>query len=316
MSTDPSGNVVSPTFGGGTAIVEFEALTGFSNWFQGITLPYHFYVRKRASFPSIASYLKRRGYTTVALHPYSGLMYDRRPSYKSMGFENFTDRKEFSYTDRDRTAHYISDKSAYNELLQSLKDTESSEFALLVTMQNHTPYGIQYSKQNHQFTSTANVTNETNNAINDYLELIKTSDEALKYLVSELDKLDEKTVVVFWGDHLPGVYNSLPDDDIRKWETPFFVYANFEIAAEQTARNGDLGDISPNYISTESMSAIGLKAPAFYYLLDEVKRDDPTLVRRWPHETNEESEALKDYALIQYDVMSGEGYSLDTNFFG
>jgi phosphoglycerol transferase MdoB-like AlkP superfamily enzyme len=312
MSEYPSGNVISPAFGGGTAFVEFESLTGFSNWFRGVTLPYHYYVKKKNSFPSIASYLKNKGYYTIALHPYSGLMYDRRPAFASMGFDKFLDKKDFTYTDKDRTAQYISDVSAYKELIKTLRDTDGKAFAMLITMQNHTPYGNQYIPGERQFMSEAAVDEDTNAAVSDYLELLSASDKAMNYLVSELEKFDEKTVVVFWGDHLPGVYITLPDDDVRKWETPFFIYANFDLDAE----GANPGDFSPNYISPEFFRTAGLKAPAFYYLLDEVKKENPALVRRWKHTHDETGEALKDYELIQYDVMSGEGYSLSTDFFG
>jgi phosphoglycerol transferase MdoB-like AlkP superfamily enzyme len=311
MSEYPSGNVVSPAFGGGTALVEFEGLTGFSNWFRGVALPYHYYVKKKNSFPSVASYLKNNGYATVAMHPYSGLMYDRRPAFASMGFDKFLDKKDFTHKNKDRTAQYISDKSAYKELMKSLKNADEKTFAMLITMQNHTPYGNRYVPNERKFTSVASVDEETNGAVSDYLELIATSDKAMNYLVSELEKFDEKTVVVFWGDHLPGVYISLPDDDVRKWETPFFIYANFDLDAE----NPNLGNVSPNYISPEFFHAAGLRAPAFYYLLDEVKQEHPALVRRWTHKQNAITEALKDYNLIQYDVMSGEGYSLSAGFF-
>jgi phosphoglycerol transferase MdoB-like AlkP superfamily enzyme len=313
MSAYPSGHIVSPAFGGGTALVEFEGLTGFSNWFHGVALPYHFYVKKTDAFPSIASYLKNKGYATVALHPYSGLMYDRRPAFESMGFDDFYDKSEFTYTDKDRTAHYISDKSAYKELLKSLTDTERKEFALLITMQNHTPYGNQYDPGERRFTSEAPVDEETNAAISDYLELIATSDDAMEYLISELENFDEKTIVVFWGDHLPGVYGTLPSTDIRKWETPFFVYANFDLNVNAET---NLGDVSPNNISPEVLSTIGMKAPPFYYLIDDVRNADPTLTRTWPHEHDGANEAIRDYELIQYDVMSGEGYSLSSDFFG
>jgi hypothetical protein len=180
-------------------------------------------------------------------------------------------------------------------------------------MQNHTPYGNQYDTNDHTFTSTANTTADENEAIADYLELIRTSDEALGYLIDELKTFDEKTVVVFWGDHLPGVYGSLPDAEIKKWETPFFIYANFD-TGEGSAR--DLGALSPNNISPALFRTAGLKAPAFYYLVDEVRKADPTLTRRYPHKQPADSEALQEYELIQYDVMSGEGYSLKTGFFG
>ena len=66
----------SPEFGGMTANVEFEALTGFSNAFLPAgSIPYQQYVR--APTPSMATFLKSEGYETRAIHPGTNWFWNR-----------------------------------------------------------------------------------------------------------------------------------------------------------------------------------------------------------------------------------------------
>ncbi len=55
-----------------------------------------------------------------------------------------------------------------------------------------------------------------------YLNMIKMSDKALKELVHYFEKVDEPTVIVFFGDHQPDLeetfYNRLLHTDIQKLE--------------------------------------------------------------------------------------------------
>lgn len=59
-------------------------------------------------------------------------------------------------------------------------------------MQNHLPYiyqednGVQY---------------VDNIYLNNYLQVQNKVDNALKYLIDYIDKYDEKTIVLFFGDH-------------------------------------------------------------------------------------------------------------------
>ena len=52
-----------------------------------------------------------------------------------------------------------------------------------------------------------------------YLNMIKMSDKALKELVHYFEKVDESTVIVFFGDHQPDLdetfYNRLLHTDIQ-----------------------------------------------------------------------------------------------------
>ena len=59
-----SGSMFSPEFGGMTANVEFEALTGFSNAFLPYgSIPYQQYVR--GPVPSLATFFRSEGYETT-----------------------------------------------------------------------------------------------------------------------------------------------------------------------------------------------------------------------------------------------------------
>ena len=69
MESAAYGKAYSPSFGGGTCDVEFEALTGYSMEFlPGGCKPFQQHVT-RPMF-SIASYLKEQGYATQAIHCY------------------------------------------------------------------------------------------------------------------------------------------------------------------------------------------------------------------------------------------------------
>ena len=83
-----SGSMFSPEFGGMTANIEFEALTGFSNAFLPYgSIPYQQYIRQ--PLPSLATFLQSEGYTTRALHPFSGWFWNRSPVYQAFGFDRF-----------------------------------------------------------------------------------------------------------------------------------------------------------------------------------------------------------------------------------
>ena len=72
-----SGSMFSPEFGGMTANVEFEALTGFSNAFLPYgSIPYQQYVR--GTMPSLATFLKSEGYRTRAIHPFAQVVLEPR----------------------------------------------------------------------------------------------------------------------------------------------------------------------------------------------------------------------------------------------
>lgn len=63
LNTSSSGQMLSPGYGGGTANVEFEALTSLSmsQFLPNLTYPYSMLIAHRSWFPSIVAYMRKQG---------------------------------------------------------------------------------------------------------------------------------------------------------------------------------------------------------------------------------------------------------------
>ena len=85
----PSGSMRSPLIGGGTANIEFEALTGqsTSQFNPQMTTPYQMLVPKERTYPSAVGYFEAKGDRTVAIHPFRPQMYRRDEVYPILGFD-------------------------------------------------------------------------------------------------------------------------------------------------------------------------------------------------------------------------------------
>ncbi|MDR1815275.1 MAG: LTA synthase family protein [Clostridiales Family XIII bacterium] len=308
------GHCYSPRYGGGTANIEFEALTGFSTYFLGWAYPFQSMLPDMDSFPSVGATLSDAGYTAVGLHAYGATMYRRNTVYPLMGYDEFHGVDEFAHTAHEGGSQYVSDRSSYAEvedyLERGAQDGDRNVFVTLVTMENHPQYGSQYDE--HEFLSQVeDATYQERLKIADYMSLIHSSDAALGEFLRWVDAREKRTVVVFWGDHLPGVYDGLfkVSEDLA-YETPFFIYSNFKQEKES------LGSVSPNYITPMFFDWLGARMTPWDYLLDEVRDDVPVLTAPyWSEDPPPETEAYLDYRLIQYDVMEGEGWSRELGLF-
>lgn len=78
------GQMHVPTFGGGTARSEYEALTGNSIQFlPSGSVPYQLYVRNPEY--GMADILKAQGYQTIAMHPHKAANWNRRKGLEEYG---------------------------------------------------------------------------------------------------------------------------------------------------------------------------------------------------------------------------------------
>ena len=95
------GNMLSQGYGGGTANIEFEALTGFSMepFKSNVTTPFTQFLPE-TTLPSIVSRLKEDQFTTTAIHPFDTSMYKRRDNYANLGFDAFYYDETMLHTDK------------------------------------------------------------------------------------------------------------------------------------------------------------------------------------------------------------------------
>lgn len=319
-----SGRMLSQNYGGGTANIEFEALTGLSMaLFNGqMTTPYTMLVPKLDQLPSLVSTLNAQNYRTTAIHPYNTSMYKREDVYQTLGFDTFISEGNMTYTDTIDNNPYISDESAYKEILDLLKDEETPQFVHLVTMQTHMPYAGKYSQLDFSATTEDDTGTDT---LNNYLQDIAYSSQALKAFTEALKDTPRRTLVVFWGDHLPGIYSDEIKNKNEKQALHQTEFLMFDTAGELEKRETNDAVTSPFYFAANLLEQTNQKTTGFYQLLLEMESAIPAFERelyfqngQWGKEAQlnqAQEEVYEAYRLIQYDLVSGEQYSLDAGFY-
>ena len=327
MSEQSSGLLLSPVFGGNTANTEFEALTGFSmyNLFPG-SVPYQEGMDKKKMIPSIVSILEDQNYDTLAIHAYKKMFYKRYRVYNTLGINNFIGDSDMKYQNTLLERTSISDQSITDEVLYQLKQREQPTFMHVITMQNHFPtYEGKYGKETVSITGLAE---ENKVELEAYSQGIKESDIAMKNLLDGLSNIDRPTVVVFFGDHLPSISESIykqggfPNQDSVDGErlyseTPLFIYSNYDLSKK------DLNTISPVYLGVSLFDLLNKPLTPYYAMLEGLKSRLPGLKpgiiidaegKANSQLSKEEKDLLSEYELIQYDLLLGGQYSLPILF--
>lgn len=324
----PSGYMYSPGYGGGTANIEFEVLTSLSNyWAQ--TTPYVTTLSKMNYVPGVAKDAVDVGMTGTAIHAYDGSMYKRNAVYGRMGFKTFLDQNSMKHTGQENEGEYISDREIYNEALEVLENGDQKHVLMLATMQNHMPYdAAKYDTRHFRMMNQIDHTYE----FESYLESIYHADEYLGEFIAELDKLEERTVVVWFGDHGPSLLSEYIDSgdpeliDLAHL-TPYFIYANFDLDEIYTEKEVavmnreagfeidmdgiDLPVVTPNCLMSEMYKLLDVEMPPLVKLSSEVCEETPILAPTYSRNGEiKETETLKDYRLVNYDILSGKRYWL------
>lgn len=325
----PGGQTISPTFGGNTANVEFEVLTSYSmSLLKPGSIPYQQVVTNKKEIPSISRALKKEGYYTSAIHSFGRSFFKRDDVYKVLGFDKFNAQDTMENVEVD--GDYISDLSMSKEIIAELEKQKKPTFVHAVTMQNHFPFTEGRFGEN-QIEISGLENEESKAELETYTEGLRRSDEALQYLIEELDNLDRPTLLVFFGDHLPslGTNKSLyketgyitnektPSERLAMAQTPLLMYANFDMP------NDNLGLVSPIYFSNLVFDYAGLNKVPFYQFLSKLYEEIPVLRDELKigkdgeaikSLTEKQKEMLKQYELIQYDLLAGKQYSKDILF--
>lgn len=324
------GRLYVSAYGGGTANTEFEFLTGNSMAYLGSGVyPYTTY--DLTDTENLAAQFKSLGYYTTAMHPNHGTNWNRENVYKDFGFDQFLTINDFQNAETLRGM--VTDKATYDKILELLDTNSNPQFIFDVTMQNHSGYDtglIPYDKQ-----MSLNIDGEFNSNVNEYVSLIQQSDEALKYFLNKLSKLDRKVVVVFWGDHqpfFPDTYNDrwfTNEDDAthqeRLWQTSYIIWANYDVAGNSQTSHEE--DLSSNYLSSELMKLIGAPLTDYQKAHLTLRQSLPALNSvgyedsqdRWLLSSSKSDEAYNDtiaaacekarsdYHAMQYYMMFGDG---------
>lgn len=324
------GNLYVPVFGSGTSNTEFEFLTGASMAMMADgTTPYQFNVLP--GIKTMVSSLKEQGFDTVAVHPYPASNWNRDTCYANMGFDEFLDLEDFGNASVTRS--YINDQADYEKLVQLIEEKENPDdplFIFNVTMQNHGGYDQEWDN----FDQTIHLTGELEGKYplaDQFLSLMKLSDDALSWFLQYLSQLAEPTMVVLFGDHQPSVEDEfyyeisgldpeqVTEEESMIWyETPYLIWANYPIPAD------DGQDLSACYLSSKVLELAGLSMTPYQEFLLNLSEKIPILhglgcydkegtyqsLTEMRRETSPYAEILNDYEILVYNqIYSHSSYS-------
>ena len=277
------GSLCMPVFGSMTSNSEFEFLTGDSMaLLPANSIAYQFNVKPGTC--SMVSTLKDQGYYSVAMHPYPGENWNRVECYQNMGFDAFLDQ-EF-YEGSQELRNYVSDEADYQKLIQVVEAKENPEdklFIFNVTMQNHGGYEGTYDNFEQEVWLTGEYEGKYPKT-DQYLSLMKRSDQAFQYLVEYFSRIDEPTMIVMFGDHQPSVEDEFYDDiagmpsseitvqeHLMWYETPFIIWTNYSMPSE------DMGRLGAVYLSSEVLWRANLEMTPYNRFLLAMKEDLPVV---------------------------------------
>ncbi len=225
----PSGYFTVPVIGAGTVNTEFEVLTGMSVIdFGAGEYPFRT-VMLEQTCETIAYDLLASGYRTHAIHNHEGSFYMRNEVYPNMGFETFTSIEYFEDPtfNENEWAH---DSLLTDEILHILGTTEKSDFVFAVSVQGHGKYPDEYTPLPDDVTVTGGMDNETvRSHYNYYISQLRQMDAFVTALYEAVMALEEDTVLVFYGDHLPSIAH---DEGITvesgEFRTEYIIIANYD----------------------------------------------------------------------------------------
>ncbi|WP_423215720.1 LTA synthase family protein [Streptococcus equinus] len=300
-----SGLMKSDFYGGGTANMETQALTGlpFSNLSPSVSVMNTEILPKMSYVPSISSRYTNKN--KIAIHLHNASNYSRNIVYRDFEFKKFIalDGTEDKPTQLEFLSAGAKDSSTYYAVTSNLTK-HTSQFFSVITMQNHVPWE---SDQPADITAHGDGFSDTENeSLTSYARLLNITDSATADFLNELSSYEKKITVVFYGDHLPGLYPTsvFSSDPLNQYETDYFIWSNYE------TEKLSYPCVNSNDFPALVLKQTNSKVSPYYALLTDI------LEAR-----NKSSDDLKaflmDLKMLQYDLTLGKSYitKMNENFF-
>ena len=294
----PSGFLTVPVIGAATINVEFEVLTGMRiRDFGAGEYPYRTILSENTC-ETIAYDLLASGYRTHAIHNNEGTFYQRNEVYKNLGFESFTSIEYFPNPTYNPYG-WAEDAMLTDEILHLLSSSEESDFVFTVAVQSHGDYPDDYVAVEGDVTVTGGASNAaTLSRYNYYVSQLHAVDEFVKAIYNEVMALDEDTILVLYGDHLPTLVkdSGITLSEMNDFQTEYIIIPNFEVESETLTDK----DIYAYQLFPRVMDIIG---------------NDEGVINMFHRVCSEDEDYADKLTKIEYDVLYGEKYAYgDTTY--
>ena len=280
----PSGKLTVPVFGGGTVNTEFEVLTGMSiRDFGSGEYPYHTVLLDRPC-ESICYNLKEEGYSAHAIHNNTAVFYNRYKVYANLGFDTFTSMEYMNGLELNPTG-WAKDNVLTGYILTALGSTKTPDVVMAVSVQPHGSYPDDELPDPTPIDTGTVPGTVSGNAFAYYVSQIKETDAFVGELVEALSQLDEPTIAVFYGDHLPNF--AITDDMLDTgsiFASEYVIWSNFDV------------DVPDRDLNAWQLSA---------YVMDIAGFDNGLITRLHQHfsESSNYESALQ---TLEYDMLYGD----------
>ncbi len=275
------GDLWVPTYGGGTIRTEFEVLTGIAmRYFMPVQYPYFRLTAK--AIPSLASVLADKGYQTIAVHPHARAFWNRASALAHMGFASFDAVEDFGKA--ERVGYYISDDALVDHMLARLDAAHGPVFLFAISMENHGPYANFPNADASRLAGQplpAGLSSDEADRLRGYLYHLEDADRALGRLADALQKRPRRSLLLFYGDHLPAlprIYDRVGfDDAATPYEEPvpwlLFDTAHAAVAPASEAT-------AAFYLPALLLDSAGIDDDGYFHLLESLRREDRP-ARNW-----------------------------------
>ncbi len=270
-------NMISPSFGGNSANVEFEFLTGGSlAYFSRSYVAYMglYNNKKYHQSPSILRDLDKAGYY-IKLLPFSTpALFRCGEVYKYFPI----DEVEFlpKVSKKHTKGIYPSDEYAMDKAIEALENKEDGKplFYMTMTMEAHMPFvDDKFDKYDIKVTK-SDLDPKTTNQAKVYAQGVYDADRQLARLYEYVKTFDEPTIIVFYGDHLPFIeaidkwkFFNTKDEKLnyyRRYNTQSLILANFDISNLKEENKTELQYLGPDLLSSYILNHMDIEISDYY----------------------------------------------------
>ena len=197
------GRLDVPCWGANTMRAEFAVLTGIPERDLGYDRFNPYYALARVPVASQVWRLRRAGYRTLCLHPFSRTFFRRDLAMPALGFEKFLGSEALGGS---RSPPYCADPDLARQVLQVLDAEGPQSFIFVITMGNHGPWpneGPPLDPAAAAMPLAVDVPEQ--DQLRRYLDGLRRSDEMLRILADGLAARRPDGILAFYGDHLPSL---------------------------------------------------------------------------------------------------------------
>lgn len=286
-----SGYLTVPTVSAGTANTEFEVLSGMSlKYFGAGEYPYKTVLLDKTC-ESIAYNLKNLGYNTTAIHDNRATFYGRDEVFPNLGFDTFISKEYMTNLEYTPTS-WVKDKVLTSQIMDTLNTTEGNDFIFTVSVQGHGKYPTEFTGDEDYNVNVYSDTEDVSRLagisylVNQFYEM----DQFIADLTKQLENYDENTVLVLYGDHLPGLNftaDQLKNDNL--FQTQYVIWSNFGLT-------GDDEDITSYQLSAHVLDLLGIHEGVM------------TKYQQTAEDNDNYSSGMD---MLEYDMLYGDDYSHD-----